>query len=73
MTEEEEITYPRYDDDGNLILHPPLVPTEEEEVLEEDGPNFTVFGGADYYVSPDYADAARDIRPKRRLHHSARR
>ena len=33
---EEEITYPRYDDDGNLIEHPPVVPTEEEEVVEED-------------------------------------
>ena len=34
---EEEITYPRYDDDGNLIEAPPVVPTEEEEVVEEDG------------------------------------
>ena len=37
MTEEEEATYPRYDDAGNLIVDPPVVPTEEEEVLEEDG------------------------------------
>ena len=37
MTDDEEITYPRYDDDGNLILNPPVVSTEEEEVLEEDG------------------------------------
>ena len=37
MTDDEEITYPRYDDDGNLIEHPPVVPTEEEEVLEEEG------------------------------------
>ena len=37
MTEEEEVTYPRYDDEGNLIVDPPVVPTEEEVVLEEDG------------------------------------
>ena len=37
MTEEEEVTYPRYDDEGKLIVDPPVVPTEEEEVLEEDG------------------------------------
>ena len=37
MTEEEEVTYPRYDDEGNLIVNPPVVPTEEEEVPEEDG------------------------------------
>ena len=34
---EEEITYPRYDDDGNLLEGPPVNQTEEEEVLEEDG------------------------------------
>ena len=34
---EEEITYPRYDDDGNLLEGPPVVPTEEEKVVEEDG------------------------------------
>ena len=33
---EDEITYPRYDDAGNLIEAPPVVPTEEEEVVEED-------------------------------------
>ena len=37
MTEEEEVTYPRYDDAGNLIVDPPVVHTEEDEVLEEDG------------------------------------
>ena len=37
MTEEEEVTFPRYDDAGNLIVDPPVVPTEEEEVLKEDG------------------------------------
>ena len=36
MTEEEEATYPRYEDEGKLIVDPPVVPTEEEEVLEED-------------------------------------
>ena len=34
---EEEITYPRFDDDGNLLEGPPVNQTEEEEVLEEDG------------------------------------
>ena len=34
---EEEITYPRYDDVGNLLEGPPVVHTEEEEVVEEDG------------------------------------
>ena len=34
---EEEITYPRYDDDGNLLEGPPVAQTEEEEVFEEDG------------------------------------
>ena len=37
MTEEEEATYPRYDDEGQLIVDPPVVPTEEEEVPDEDG------------------------------------
>ena len=37
MTEEEEATYPRYDDEGKLIVDPPVVDTEEEEVPEEDG------------------------------------
>ena len=37
MTDDEEITYPRYDDDENLIEHPPVAHTEEEEVLEEEG------------------------------------
>ena len=37
MTEEEEATYPRYDDEGKLIEEPPVDPTEEEEVPEEDG------------------------------------
>ena len=36
MTEEEEATYPRYDDEGKLIEEPPVEPTEEEEVLQED-------------------------------------
>ena len=75
---EEEATYPRYDDEGQLIVEPPVVPTEEDEVPEEDGgilntTQTSVFGGADYSVSPDYANAARDIRPERRLHHSTRR
>ena len=34
---EEEITYPRYDDAGNLLEAPPVVSTEEEEAVEEDG------------------------------------
>ena len=34
---EEEITYPRYVDDGNLLKGPPVNQTEEEEVFEEDG------------------------------------
>ena len=34
---EEEITYPHYDHDGNLLEGPPVVPTEEEELVEEDG------------------------------------
>ena len=33
---EEEITYPRYDDNGNLSEGPQVVSTEEEEVVEED-------------------------------------
>ena len=37
MAEEEEVTYPRYDDGGNLIVDPPVVPTEEEEAVDEDG------------------------------------
>ena len=37
MTEDEEATYPRYNDEGQLIVDPPVVPTEEEEVPEEDG------------------------------------
>ena len=37
MADDEEASYPRYDDEGNLIEHPPVVNTEEEEVLEEDG------------------------------------
>ena len=37
MTEEEKVSYPRYDDEGQLIEHPPVVPTKEEEVPEEDG------------------------------------
>jgi hypothetical protein len=37
MTDDEEITYPRYDEEGQLIEHPPVVHTEEEEVLEEEG------------------------------------
>ena len=36
MTEEEEATYPRYDDEGKLVEEPPVEPTEEEEVLQED-------------------------------------
>ena len=36
MTEEEEATYPRYDDEGKLIEKPPVEPTEEEEVSQED-------------------------------------
>ena len=34
---EEELTYPRYDDAGNLIEGPRVIQPEEEEVLEEDG------------------------------------
>ena len=34
---EEELTYPRYDDDGNLLEGPLVDQTEEEEVMEEDG------------------------------------
>ena len=34
---EEEITYPHYDDAGNLLEGPPAVPTEKEEMVEEDG------------------------------------
>ena len=34
---DEELTYPRYDDDGNLVEGPSVVPTEEEEALEKDG------------------------------------
>ena len=30
---EEEITYPRYDDNGNLSEGPQVVSTEEEEVV----------------------------------------
>ena len=37
MTDDEEASYPRYDEEGNLIEHPPGVDTEEEETLEEDG------------------------------------
>ena len=37
MTDDEEITYPRYNEEGQLIEHPPVVHTEEEEVLEEEG------------------------------------
>ena len=37
MAGDEEASYPRYDDEANLIEHPPVVDTEEEEVLEEDG------------------------------------
>ena len=37
MTEEEEVTYSRYDDAGNLIVDPPVVSTEEEEVVDKDG------------------------------------
>ena len=37
MADDEEASYPCYDDEGNLIEHPPVVHTEEEEVLEEDG------------------------------------
>ena len=37
MTDDEEITYPWYDEEGQLIEHAPVVHTEEEEVLEEDG------------------------------------
>ena len=37
MTDDEEITYPRYEEEGQLIEHPPVVHTEEEEVLEEEG------------------------------------
>ena len=36
MTEEEEATYPRYDDEGKLIEEPPVEPTEEEKVSQED-------------------------------------
>ena len=34
---EEELTYPRYNEAGNLIEGPPAIQSEEEEVLEEDG------------------------------------
>ena len=37
MADDEEVSYPRYDDEGKLLEHPPVVDTEEEEVLEEDG------------------------------------
>ena len=60
---EEEITYPRYDDDENLLEGPPVVPTEEEDVMEEDGGILNATQTSDDSVSPDYADAARDIRP----------
>ena len=37
MADDEEASYPRYDDEGKLLEHPPVDETEEEEVLEEDG------------------------------------
>ena len=37
MTDDEEASYPRYDDEGNLIVEPPVVPVEEKEVPKEDG------------------------------------
>ena len=37
MADDEEASYPRYDDEGKLLEHPPGVDTEDEEVLEEDG------------------------------------
>ena len=37
MTDDEEVSYPHYDEEGQLIEHSPVVHTEEEEVLEEGG------------------------------------
>ena len=37
MADDEEASYPRYDDEGNLIKNPPVDDTEEEEALEEEG------------------------------------
>ena len=75
MADDEEATYPRYDDEGKLLEHPPVVDTEEEEVLEEDGGilNATQTSQSSVAQTILFPDAARDIRPKRRLHHSARR
>ena len=37
MADDEEATYPRYDEEGNLLENPPVDDTEEEEALEEEG------------------------------------
>ena len=37
MADDDEASYPRYDEEGKLLEHPPVDETEEEEVLEEDG------------------------------------
>ena len=37
MADDKEASYPRYDDEGKLLEHPPVDETEEEEALDEDG------------------------------------
>ena len=37
MADDKETSYPRYDDEGKLLEHPPVDETEEEEALDEDG------------------------------------
>ena len=49
---EEEITYPRYDNAGNLLEGPPAVPTEKEEMVEEDGGILNATCKTKYKMSP---------------------
>ena len=37
IADDEEASYSRYDDEGNLLEDPPVDDTEEEEALEEEG------------------------------------
>ena len=61
MTDDEEAYYPRYDDEGQLIEHPPVVHTEEEEVLEEDATQTSQSSVAQTILFPQTMQMQREI------------
>ena len=74
---EDDVNDPRYDDDGSLVDDDLVDQTEEEEVLEEDVGILNATQNSQSSVAQTIlfpqTNAARDIRPKRRLYHPAGR